>query len=137
MNFTAEKNKPLFVVRAQQVNFTANARQMLNEALACNTAVHAESVPDDFFVKSAAAHKMQPQLLVKLGESTPAEIKDLVVKRLKTDASEKFEFMDGTVFTGAQAAQEVATESRIGRYFLELEKETLRIAQQAYGEGKI
>lgn len=135
MNYTAEQNKPLFVVRDVQVrNFSA--QRTMNEALASNMAVHAERV-DDFMVKSGAAKRLPREILVKVAEASPIEIKELVVRRLKADAAEKFEFVDGNVFTGAEAATEVERESPIGRYFLELEKETLRIAQQAHFDGKL
>ena len=135
MNFQSERNKPLFVVRPVQVrNFSA--QRTINEALASNMAVHAERV-DDYMVKSAAAKQLPREILVKVAEASAPEIKELVVRRLKSDATEKFEFVDGNVYTGAEAAAEVERESAMGRYFLELEKETLRIAQQAHFDGKI
>jgi hypothetical protein len=135
MNFQSEQNKPLFVVRNVQVrNFSAE--RTMNDALASNTAVHAERV-DDFMVKSAAAKRLPREILVKVADASPVEIKELVIRRLKADAAEKFEFVDGHTFTGVEAATEVERESAMGRYFLALEKETLRIAQQAHFDGKL
>lgn len=135
MNFQSERNKPLFVVRTSQI-YNFNAQSTINEALASNTAVRAERV-DDYMVKSAAAKQLPQTILVKVDDASTAEIKELVVRRLKSDATEKFEFVDGSIYTGAEAAAEVERESSMGRYFLEVEKETLKIAQQAHFEGKI
>jgi len=135
MNFDSERNKPIFVTRRSTVTFL-NASGILSESLA-NCSVLATSLQDDFLVKSAAAKRLPSQTLLTVDNSTRPELVELVARRLEIDANQKFRFLDGKEFNGAQAAVEVRSGTQIGNYFLEVEKETLRIIQDAFRRGQI
>jgi hypothetical protein len=135
MNFASERNKPIFVARPVRVS-AFNSQGIINEALANSTVIRAKD-SGDYIVKAAAARRLPHSLLLSVAEASPEEIKDLIVSRLETDKDEKFQFLDGKVFSGADAAKEVAQNTRVGKYFLELETETLRIVQEAFLKGEI
>ena len=135
MNFDSERNKPIFAVRLIQLTF-ANARGILDEVLSNRTAINAKE-GGDAFVKAAAAKRLTNDLLLSVDEVRPDEVREWVVTRLEIDRDEKFEFLDGTTYTGGQAADEVRKGTEVGQYFLDLEKETLRIVQEAFKSGKL
>jgi hypothetical protein len=95
------------------------------------------SEPADFLVKAAGARLLPRQDLLSVDQATPNEIQELVSNRLEIDWDVKFHFLDGTEFSGSEAAREVRGETAIGKYFLELEKETLRIVQDAFLKGEM
>jgi len=136
MNLITERNKPIFVARARSIQF-CNANDVLTEALANSTALHASAVDDEIMVKASAARKLPRQTLLTVDDATLSEVKELVISRFRIDSTEKFEFLDGRTFSGAEAANQVREESEIGKYFLELEKENLRILQDAFRKGQI
>lgn len=88
-------------------------------------------------VKLSAARRLPKETLIPITESTPDEVKDLVITRLESDQAERFEFLDGRIFSGREAAKEVRENTRVGGYFLDLEKETLRIVQGAFFDGEL
>jgi hypothetical protein len=108
---------------------------MVNEALANSTAIRGRFV-GDILVKPAAARRISMDALISVDESKPDQLKELVVNRLQSDRNEKFEFLDGRSFSGEEAAKEVCKRTAIGQYFFELEKETLRIVQEAFRRGE-
>lgn len=133
MNFEAERRKPIFLVRPRALN--EGAGRLIKQAVEGHQAF-ASGIGDDVMIKVAEARSLPSHALFKVAQLSNRELRDLVVLRLKADPAEKFEFLDGTVFTGEQAAREVTQSTSKGQYFLELEKETLSIVQEAYFEGK-
>jgi hypothetical protein len=134
MNFSSEHNKPIFVARPTMLN-ASNSVQMVNEALANRSLLLAKH-SGDYIVKTSAARQLRKSSLVSLEASTDLEIKDLVVARLESDQDQKFRFLDGREYSGAEAAREVSGGTEVGKYFLELEKETVRIVQEAFNRGE-
>ena len=135
MNFTTELNKPIFVARPTMLR-SFNSATLINEALASEGAIYAAN-SGDYIIKASTARRLQKSTFVSVDESTISEIKDLVVARLEADREEKFQFLDGRMFTGPEAAKEVTAGTKVGTYFLEVEKETLRIVQEAFLRGEL
>lgn len=134
MNFQSEQNKPVFMMRP--LVLAANEGTLSGRSFQIKKAARAD-FSGDYMLKIAEARGVPPGLLVKVADATADELKDLVIQRLKADSDEKFEFLDGRVFSGAQAAEEVRKKSKVGDYFLELETETVRIVQEAFLNNKV
>ena len=134
MDFASEINKTIFVCPPARMYALCSAA-MVNEALANRTAIRGRFV-GDILVKPAAARRISMDALISVEQSRPDQLKELVVNRLQSDRTEKFEFLDGRSFSGEEAANEVCKRTAIGQYFLELEKETLRIVQEAFRKGQ-
>ena len=135
MNFDSERNKPIFISRSTQITL-CNAREAINESLLNRTVLRTTAAyEDEYLIKAAAARNLPQRALIKIDDARPEEVKQLVISRLESDRDEKFEFLDGTKFSGAEAAAEVRRDSKAGKYFIELEKETLRIVQEAFIKG--
>lgn len=136
MNLSTERNKPIFVTRPDTISFY-KARGIINEALANLTAIHAKA-SGDFIIKASAAKKLPARTLVPINEATEIEAKELVIARLEAvGPDEKIQFLDGRTFSGPEAAEEVRKGSKVGKYFLELETETIRIVQEAFLHGEL
>jgi len=133
MDFTSELNKPIFVCLPERMYALCSAA-MVNEAIANCTAVRGRFV-GRILLKAAAARRMAWDALISVDDAEPVEVKELVVNRLESDKTETFEYLDGASFTGEEAAREVCKQSKIGKFFLEIEKETLRIVQAAFLRG--
>ena len=133
MDFTSELNKPIFVCHPERM-YSLCPAEMVNEAIANNTAVRGRFV-GRILLKADAARRMAWEALISVDEANATEVKELVVNRLESDKHGTFEYLDGTSFSGLEAAKEVCKRSKIGEFFLELEKETLRIVQAAFLRG--
>jgi hypothetical protein len=134
MDFTSESRKPIFVTRSSAIQ-SYNSSRILNESLANFSAIPARN-SQDIMVKASAARLLPRATLVTLTNATSAEVKELVIARLENDREEKFEFLDGRTFSGPEAATQIKDGTRIGDYFLALEKETLKIVQEAFFRGE-
>jgi hypothetical protein len=133
MDFASEMDKPIFVCRAARM-YALCPPEVVNEALANSTAIRGRFV-GHLLLKVAAARRISWKALISVDDAKPVEVKELVVNRLESDQNEMFEYLDGRNFTGMEAAREVCKLSAIGKFFLELEKETLRLVQAAFLRG--
>jgi hypothetical protein len=70
-------------------------------------------------------------------ESYPVDqSRQLAVARLRASPEEKFEFIDGKVFSATEAIKEIERGSAAGKYFTDLEKRAAAIAIKAVEDGK-
>lgn len=63
--------------------------------------------------------------------------RQLAIERLRASPEEKFEFLDGSVYSAVEAIRQIQQNSAAGKYFTELEKRAAAIAIKAATEGKV
>lgn len=136
MNFDFERQKPLFVVRGEQIKYASAFRNRMITALNNHSAFMTRD-GQNYIVEAIAAKFLPQEILLNIDQAQPHEAKELIIQRLKASTSEKFEFLDGRIYSGDEAAREVEKGSDIGKYFLDIEKETIKIVQAAAREGQL
>jgi hypothetical protein len=134
MDFVSEMNKPIFVCRPALL-YAMCSPDIVRDALANCTAIRGRFV-GRILLKAAAARRIPASVLMPLEETKAMEVKELVVSRLECEQKETFDYLDGTPFNGVEAAMEVCKNSKIGQFFFEIEKETVRMAQAAFRRGE-
>ena len=133
MNFSEENKKPLYLIRPPRLS-SYSARQKF-ESLANEQLV--EDAGGGFRMIKAAAINSMPELLEEaVTVSDPDAIKKLVIARLKAVPEKHYRFLDGTDFTGAEAARAVEEGTARGNYFLRLEEQVLKLARAAKQRGE-
>src|SRR5579859_4694392 len=107
MNLNTELNKPLF--------FRQGRGQTLNEVRASRT-----QTLHNFGNIASASSTLDREILNEAINrlSAPNEdIEQLIVLRLKSVPDAKYKLLDGRVFSGTQAAEEVKNHTKEGRFF--------------------
>ena len=134
MDFSEEKRKPMYAVRGMpRLRSLGEQRQfqvLANEGLL-------EQAGGGIIMIKAAALDALPQLLTEGGlAGDPDTERRLISARLKAVPEKLFRFLDGAEVTGSQAAREVEQQTGRGRYFLRLERATLKLAREAKQRGE-
>lgn len=128
MNWQRELNKPIFINSDGRFVTLAEAKARLHESTALN-----------------ASYRTMPKVLTtfasrgfsKFAAASEEEQKRLAVARLKSEPTRQFRFLDGTVFTAAQAVEEIERRTPQGDYFLKLEERAIELAEEALAKGQI
>ena len=61
----------------------------------------------------------------------------MVLGRLKVEPNKTFRFMDGTIVTASQAAEEIENGTAKGEFFFKIEKRALELAEIALAKGEV
>jgi hypothetical protein len=94
-------------------------------------------VPTHFSMARALESKHIALANLKVESYGVDQGRQLAIERLRASLAEKFEFLDGSVYSAAQAIEEIQQGSAAGKYFMELEKRAAAIAIKAVEEGKV
>jgi hypothetical protein len=127
MNMSTELRKPLCWFRGQGLTL-AEAKTVLPQTTGANLGSGRQA--------DRATRLVAVEALNKLKRQGIARTRQLVVQRLRAVPRAKFRLLDGRIFSGREAANEVERGSPEGEYFLQLERRTLEIVLQALQSGR-
>ena len=135
MDFSEEENRPIYVTQDFPPRDVSTAG--IDPVASALPPVSLESHPGACMVSPKALRRYSgiPEH-VTIVTDDHAEC-ELIIARLKANGKKRYRFLDGTVYTGDEAALEVARGSADGRYFMERERAILRIVRKAVAEGKL
>jgi len=114
MDYSEEQLKPLYAVRTTQRRYALASR------------------PGDQRLLEDSGTRV---ILVEATDDADAELQ-LIIARLQAVPGKRFRFVDGTEWTGEEAAREVQEDTERGRYFKRLEERTLQLAREAQARGE-
>ena len=124
MNLQSEMNKPVLLTEGGGTMSLREFKNIRLNAMNESTFMRALGTKDVAFANQRVE-------LYPVDQS-----RRLAVARLRASPEEKFEFIDGKVFSAVEAIKEIERDSAAGKYFTDLERRAAAIAIKAVEEGK-